>query len=233
MNEDMLLEKKTDLIIRKEPSNIDILESGLFAEYNYEIGDAPVDFVLFTNTKPIYIERKTVNDFGASIKDKRLWKQSEAMHSEASRGIFLIEGSFYSIDKWRPEFRNSIIGAQRTLVRNGHELFFTFDKEWTATFIKQELDLLKGIINKRKYTLRATAAASLSPAEQAQYIIEGFPGIGGVMSEKIRQNSDSLWSLLETINYKTDSVKFIPKKLIERIKSICMTNWRIERNDNP
>jgi|SRR3989304_9379677 len=232
MVENLGTKRETDLVIRNEPSNLAVLEGGSLKDYKYEVGDAPVDFVLFTDVKPIYVELKTVNDFAASIKDKRLWKQSEAMKNEASRGIFVIEGSFYGLDKWHPEFKNSVIGAERALLRNGHELIFTFNKEWTATFIKQELDLLNGIVEKRKYTLRATAGSNLNPSEQAQYVVEGFPGIGGVTSETIRQNTSSLWNLLETINYKPDTIKFLPRKLVERIKNICMTNWKMEKNES-
>src|SRR2546428_8020184 len=131
-----------DMIIRKEASNLDMLESlqnelkylknQYGVEIKFEVGTAPVDFVLFTDDKPIYIERKTVNDFAASIKDKRLWEQAKTMSEETSRGIFIIEGSLFGIDKWRSDFKNSIIGAERSLIKNGHELVLGYDKDWTA-----------------------------------------------------------------------------------------------------
>jgi len=225
-----------DMIIRNEASNLELVEI-LEAEFKYlknqygvdikyEIGDAPVDFVLFTDEKPIYIERKTISDFAASLRDKRLWQQAEAMTNEASRGIFLIEGSLFSIDKYHPDFKNSIIGAQRKLIKRGHELFYGFERDWTAVYIRLELEELKNITHKRRITLRATAAQSLNPAEQAQYIMEGFPGIGGAKSEVIRKNTNSLWNFLETVNYKTDTIKFLPPNLTKKIKDICMENWK-------
>ena len=199
---------KIDMVIRKEASNLEIMEvfqsqlqymkNQYGIDIKYEIGAAPVDFVLFTEDKPIYIERKTINDFAASIKDKRLWEQSAAMKEEASRGIFIIEGSMFSIDQFHPDFKNSMIGAQRKLIKDGHQLYLSYDKDWTAIYLRLELEELKGVVHKRRVTLRPAAGKDLPPDKQAQYIIEGFPGVGGAASQKIRQNSDSLLNFMET-----------------------------------
>jgi ERCC4-type nuclease len=225
-----------DMVIRREASNIEIMEvfqsqiqylkNQYGIDIKYEIGTAPVDFVLFTADKPIYIERKTISDFAASIKDKRLWEQADAMKKEASRGIFIIEGSMFSIDQFHPDFKNSLIGAQRKLIKDGHQLYLSYDKDWTAIYLRLELEELKGIVHKRRVTLRPAASPNFTLKKQAQYIVEGFPGVGGATSEKIRTNSDSLWQFLQDVNYKTDSIGYIPRKLVDKIKDVCMTSWR-------
>jgi|SRR5438552_7405372 len=219
----------SDITIRSEAS-LDFFIKGLLSNgIDVERKLIPVDMVIWTENRPIAIERKSTSDYLRSIKDGSIWEQLKAMHEFTSPDncYFLIEDYDWPFTlKHSAMNRHAIVSVGHTITNNAKivpTLSRTHSFEWVQDRLEEVLRKYK---ETKSYTLRSSAKKDLSPAEQAQYIIEGFPGVGGVASRKIRSNSDSLWNLLEMCNYKTETVTFIPRRLVENIKNVCMTNWR-------
>jgi len=219
----------TDITIRSE-SSLDFFTNALIKNgFDVERKLIPVDGIIWTEEEPIAFERKSTSDYIRSLKDGSIWEQLKAMREFTSR-----ENSYVLLEDYDWPFslkhtffnRHSIVSANHSVLKFSN-LLPTLSKTHTYEWLQDRLEeVLQKYKETKSYTLRPSAKKDLSPAEQAQYIIEGFPGVGGVASGKIRSNSDSLWGFLQTVNYKTDSVNYIPKKLVDNIKAISMVNWK-------
>ena len=81
------------------------------------------------------IERKSVNDFINSIIDKRLFEQARYMHEVYKKCIFLIEGDFEKVLRYRKIKYNHIYGALISLMEMNIQLMFTKNYEQSALFL--------------------------------------------------------------------------------------------------
>jgi ERCC4-type nuclease len=242
-----------DITIRGEAS-LDIFANGLIKNgFEVERKQIPIDIIIWTEDKPIMAERKTCSDLARSIRDASIWEQLKAMEvtDRKNRHVLLEDYNwrgFFELAKCpscsRKTYkklcpkcgnktvpivqmnRHSIVSTTSDINKFAN-LVVTLTPTHTYEWIQDQLEeVLRSYKEKKYYKLRPSAKRDFSLGEQAQYIVEGFPGVGGVASQKIRQNSDSLFNFIETINYKTDSINYIPKKLVEKIKDVCMTGWR-------
>ncbi len=130
------------------------------------------------------IERKTVSDFISSMKDGRLMKQLEELKQYESR-LLVVEGIdeqdlYIDSEENIGMHPNSIRGFLLSILLN-HKIpiIFTKNYEDTARFIsvlskKEQRDAPLNVSKK-----------VLGKKEQAQYLLEGFPGIGPKTARKL------------------------------------------------
>ena len=221
-----------DITIRSEAS-LDFFAEGFINNgFDVERKLIPVDGIIWTDAEPIAFERKSCSDFIRSIKDGSIWDQLKAMKEFTSRdnSYLLIEDYDWFFSLKHTQFnRHAIVSTAHTASKTANiipTLSKTHTYEWIQDRLEETLRQFKEI---KYYTLRPTARKSLSPAQKAEYIIEGFPGVGGAASQKIRQNSDSFIHFIETVNYKPDTITYIKKPLVDKIKEICINPWRISK----
>ena len=137
------------------------------------------------------IERKTVSDFISSMKNRRLLRQLEEIRQYESR-LLIIEGideqELYTDSKeiigMHP---NSIRGFLLSILLNYKvPIVFTKNYEDTARFIS--------VLSRKepRETPLNISKKFRSKKEQAQYILEGFPGIGPSTAKKLLEEFKSL-----------------------------------------
>lgn len=130
------------------------------------------------------IERKTVSDFVNSMKNRRLLKQLEELQQYESK-LIIVEGideqELYTDSEENIGMHpNSIRGFLLSILLNYKvPIIFTKNYEDTAKFIlvlskKEQREAPLNVVKK-----------SLDKKEQAQYILEGFPGIGPKTARKL------------------------------------------------
>ncbi len=173
------------------------------------------------------IERKTVSDFIASMKNRRLIRQLEEIQQYKDR-LLVIEGvdeqELYSDSEDNPGMHpNSIRGFILSILLNYKvPIIFTKDSKDTAKF-------LKILMNKKRHELPLNVTKkSLNTSEQSQFILEGFPGIGPKTAKKLLKEFKTIHNIIdapekklrEILGKKTDSfIKIIDNKYYARKNS--------------
>ena len=123
------------LIDNRENDLIDIFESDSnmipITKLNLDIGDILIQSEKFT----IIIERKTISDLDASIKDGRYKEQkfriNEYLKQNSARCIYIIEGN-YNAKKFRVGRKTFINTCYHTMIRDS--IFILFTKNVNETY---------------------------------------------------------------------------------------------------
>jgi DNA excision repair protein ERCC-4 len=228
-----------DIIVRAESSLKEFAKALENKGFVVQVSLAPVDFVIWTNDKPILAERKTTNDFVRSIQDGSLFEQAKVMSEISPNRFFLLED--YS---WRDFFQftfksgggrvkmspNSIVGSMDAVERKlGVPVISTLSKKGTLYWLTKVLEETKGIRKYHPSALRASASRKLSLEEQAEYIVQGFPGMGPSTSREVRKAYDSLDDFLDSLFCaKDDRLPSRVFNLLPKWKEILTVNWKIK-----
>ena len=144
--------------------------------------------------KNTVIERKTVNDFISSIKNKRLINQLEELQQYKAR-LLIIEGIdeqelYTDLEEGIGMHPNAVRGfLLSVLLKYKVPIIFTKNYEDTAKFI-----LILSKKKEKEISLNVTKK-SLDKKERKQFILEGFPGIGPKTAKKLLKK-------FKTIRYK-------------------------------
>ena len=167
--------------------------------------------------KDVAIERKTVNDFISSMKNKRLLKQLEELQQYKNK-LLIIEGideqDLYTDSKdWTGMHPNAIRGFLLSiLLKYNVPIIFTKNYKDTAKFIS----VLSRKQTKKEASLNVTKK-TLNKKEQLQFIVEGFPGIGPTTAKKLFKEFKSIKNI---INASEEELKNIIGKKSEVVKQI-------------
>lgn len=165
------------------------------------------------------IERKTVNDFISSIKNKRLINQLEELQQYKNR-LLIIEGIdeqelYTDSDERIGMHPNAIRGfLLSVLLKYKVPIIFTKNYEDTAKFI-----LILSKKKEKEMPLNITKK-NLNQKERKQFILEGFPGIGVKTAKKLLKKfktiknifNSSQEELKEVIGKKSEVFKIIDEK---------------------
>lgn len=173
-------DKKKIIIDYREKNSLVVSE---LAELGFEIEfkELKVSDYIVNN---VAIERKTVNDFISSMKNKRLVRQLEEMQQYKNK-LLIIEGideqELYTDSEERIGMHpNSVRGFLLSiLLKHKVPILFTKNYEDTAKFI-----LILSKRSSKEMSLNVTKK-TLNKKEQMQFIIEGFPGIGPKTAKKL------------------------------------------------
>lgn len=182
------------------PANLTQLRANIKHEL-LQIGDYLINGTI--------IERKTYQDFLASITDKRLFVQIKEM-KKYKESYLILEGFDFSYKSRLHQ--NAIRGAILSIAKH-IPIIYTENEEDTAKFLIQiakRQDKLP-----QEFSIRQTKTLS-SLEQQKQFILEGFPGVGPIAAKNLLQEFGSLKNIfnatqkqLEKIFDKNKLSKFI------------------------
>lgn len=134
----------------------------------------------------IAIERKTISDLKSSIINKRIFSQLSELR-QYKKPLLIIEGGRHKLYDNIVLHENAIRGFLLSVAVNSQiPVIFTENEKDTA----KHLSLLANKKQNKEFSLRAKI--SLSEKEQAQFILEGFPGIGPKTAKKLLNSFSSL-----------------------------------------
>ena len=157
------------------------------------------------------IEFKLVEDFVASIIDKRIFEQAKKLSDQYDKKILIIQGEkdIYSIRRIHP---NAIRGVIVSLVLNyGLSIIYTRSPSETAEFL---ISLAKREQEENKRTLVKHSSKPLTLKEQQEFIVSSFPGIGNTLNKPLLEEFGSLKNVVNA-----DQEDFIKVDLIGKIKA--------------
>ncbi len=167
------------------------------------------------------IERKTVSDFISSMKNRRLVRQLEELRQYESR-LIIVEGIgeqelYTDSEEIVGMHPNSIRGFLLSILLNYKvPLIFTKNYEDTAKFIS--------VLSRKKPRENPMNATKKfrSRKEQAQYILEGFPGIGPKTAKKLLKKFRTIKNI---INAAEEELKKEIGKRAENLLRIINSNY--------
>ena len=186
--------------IKNEFSDLDNIEiqNLLIGDYQYLLDDE-----IF-----IIIERKTMSDYAASIKDGRLREQKKRLVANIGNAfiLYLVEGNLTqnnSSFKYNRVDKNTIISSiMNTMIRDNINVFHTSDKEETIFFLRSLLRKLEKqgksfINNKTKYSedlmnCSRVKSSNMTPKICFQMMLNCVPSISNKISERLVTKFDTL-----------------------------------------
>lgn len=183
--------KKIKISIKKETQKskiiIDYREKNSMIPTNLKKMDLNIEFrelkVADYIINNIAIERKTIDDFLSSMKNKRLVNQLEGLQQYQDR-LLIIEG----LEHQELYDDNQKGGIHPNAIR-GFILSISLKYKTPIIFTKHQKDTAKFIYilsrKKEKENSLNVQKKSLNKKEQIQFILEGFPGIGPSTAKKL------------------------------------------------
>ena len=224
------------IIDNRENSLIKLLEENkeTFTKKNLEIGD--IQFI--ENNKLIYIiERKTINDLGASIKDGRYKEQKMRLLSNHSNNIYyIIEGN---IDECNTLNRKALLGSiinmsfrDNIKVINSNNIKDTYDiiiqirRKYNEGKFKEIESSTENYVSSIKMNKKENMSKEICNIVQLATI----PGVSQKISKIIIEKYGSLNNLIEEYK-KTDNLLLadinLGKRKIGKVLSIKIYDYLI------
>ena len=190
--------------------NLDFLqisyENLQYADIVFEVDGVPI----------LYIERKTLDDLSASVKDGRFFNQKSAMLQNIDRNMiyYLIEGQ---IDYTETDIQNKIIVScvLNTMIRDDIKVLYSKDMLQTTNIIIRIAERLykhpeKYVnVSRTHYEKIITKfrASELSKDKFFENVITQIPGVSTKSAKAIAAKFGSLRGLHDALNGKTEHEK--------------------------
>lgn len=188
------------------------------------------DFLLIAppGKRSILVERKTIDDFANSIRDGRIWEQSnllkEAANLDGHVPLLIIEGELAKLVKFRSWRIQSILRILDTLILEiGLPVLFTPDTESTIAWIAAKARSLGRTDEKRVVRMRVEKKP-MSLNERILYVAEGI--VGPQLARRLLERFKTLRAIANASVVDLMSVEGIGEKRAQDIYAIFNTPWR-------
>ena len=200
---------------------------------NLEIGD----YIFKIDDKPfLIIERKTVNDYAASILDHRSREQKKRLiaNKDMANILYLVEGDLTKDNqsfKYNKIDKHTIISSIiNTMYRDKLQVFHTSNLMETIFFItsiynKLRKQGLKFLESKSTYendlinTVKSSKKKNVTPEITFQMMLNCVPGISNKVSKRLCEKFKSIDNIIQKIKDIDEK-----KEKIEFIKNIKMSD---------
>ena len=224
------------IIDNRENSLIKLLEENkeVFIKKNLEIGD--IQFI--ENDKLIYIvERKTINDLGASIKDGRYKEQKMRLLSNHSNNIYyIIEGNIDDCNTLNRKallgsiinmsFRDNIKVISSNNIKDTYDIILQIRRKYDEGKFKKIENSTDNYVSSIKMNKKENMSKELCNIVQLATI----PGVSQKISKIILEKYGSISNLIEEYK-KTDNLLLadisLGKRKIGKVLSIKIYDYLI------
>ena len=224
------------IIDNRENSLIKLLEDNdeVFIKKNLEIGD--IQFI--ENDKLIYIvERKTINDLGASIKDGRYKEQKMRLLSNHSNNIYyIIEGNIDDCNTLNRKallgsiinmsFRDNIKVISSNNIKDTYDIILQIRRKYDEGKFKEIENSTDNYVSSIKMNKKENMSKELCNIVQLATI----PGVSQKISKIILEKYGSMSNLIEEYK-KTDNLLLadisLGKRKIGKVLSIKIYDYLI------
>ncbi|KFC72572.1 MULTISPECIES: ERCC4 domain-containing protein [Massilia] len=168
------------------------------------------------------VERKAAVDFVASIQDRRLFEQLAKMKAEYGRATFIIEGDVYGTrSQMKPE---AICGAisYLTAIEDARVLTTRNAADSATLMATLARHLQEGI----SYDVPLRANKPKDLRVQAQFVVEGFVGVGPGAAKSLLNHFGTIDALVQADVAQLRKVPGIGEKTAKQIRTILETDYR-------
>ncbi len=174
------------------------------------VGDYEIDGLFL-------IERKTLPDLLASIKDGRIFDQACRLAATQQRAIFILEGTSAAIQ--RSQFRREAI--QGVLIKIsvflGIPLLRSKDAEETAKLIFYTYNQSKKLSGMNLYSRHFPHKRPTTKFKTQLHILQGIPGIGPERAKALLEHFESVQAIFSASSEEISAVSGINKKTADAI----------------
>ncbi|HLH45270.1 MAG TPA: ERCC4 domain-containing protein [bacterium] len=174
----------------------------------------------------ICVERKTVDDFTASVVDGRLFDQALKMRRTYRKPILIVEGENIYSSRLNPE---SIRGALISLaVDYGIPILWSRSANETAHLIAR-----MAAREQREAGSRPIIRDSRKPVNDEQikeFIVASLPGVDAVRARSLLRHFGSVLRVFTATMEELESVEGIGRKTAEKIRRILEEEYRQEQS---
>lgn len=176
------------------------------------------DYVLGNN---LVVERKSAVDFVASIMDRRLFGQVELMMATYERLIFIVEGDVFSTRS--AITHDALRGALSYLVAiKGAAFMPSKNTEDTAALLTT---MARHVTHGLGYEVALRAGKPKDLNTQAQYLVEGFPGVGPAGAKALLKHFGSVQKILEADVATLRNAPGVGPKTAKLIRAVIEANY--------
>lgn len=170
----------------------------------------------------IGIERKTVDDFLASLLEGKLFVQMKNLRATYSRPLLLIEGE--GLLTKRNISQNAIFGSMTAIIVDfGIPIITTHSAQETADFLRAmaQREQKEG---DRVVAIRGEKTAR-TIAEQQQFLVEGLPNVSAVLAQRLLQQFGSIRSIANATEEELCKIPGIGKTIAADILKILNAEY--------
>ncbi len=183
--------------------------------------------------RPLLIERKTVMDLAASIRDNRLWEQVRLLREAAERDgadvLIIVEGWLGVLEKYRGWRIQSVLRAIDTVILEYRvPVLNTPSKKATAAWLAAKAKSLGAVGEKRVFRMRVEKKP-MSIYDRILYVAEGLAG--PVLARRLLKRYGTLRRLANATVRELMEIEGIGEKRAMEIYRILNTRWRVGEED--
>lgn len=170
------------------------------------------------------VERKAASDFVLSIQDRRLFEQVAKMKGEFGRATFIIEGDIHATRSTMAP--DAIRGALSYLVAiEGASILPSKNAADTAALLAvMARHLQEGL----GYQVALRGGKPKDLRTQAQFIVEGFPGIGPGSAKTLLGHFGSIGAICAADATMLRGAPGVGEKTAKQIRNIIEVDYRTE-----
>lgn len=164
------------------------------------------DIAIFGKDKAYVIERKTINDFGNSVADGRLFEQIKVLVESADMDelkytpCLLIIGYMHELWKRRGFNDKQIAGIENAIQFKWNvPIIKAHNNRYAALRIVSMARDIQFEREAKEHSMRHIKRKNLTPEEEALYVLQGFPGIQAIRAKTILDFYGTLDKALEAM----------------------------------
>ena len=189
----------------------------------------PLDIGDYVLSKDVCVERKTVEDFLASMLDGRLFSQMINLRENYEKPLILVEGNMEELYTLRNIHKNSIIGALTSIALDYNvPILNTKNASETA----QHLFVIakrEQIAKDREVAIRI-GRKGLTINEQQRYVVEGLPLVGPNLARNLLEKFGSIKGIVDADEKELQEVEGLGKGKARKIKKLLEAKFKDERD---
>lgn len=180
------------------------------------------DYIL---SQDVVVERKTIEDFLTSIIDGRLFNQLIDLRTNYQKPLLILEGNINDIFTLRNIHKNAIMGALTSIALDYQvPIINTKNSSETAEYIfviaKREQ------IAKEKEVRLRMGRKGITPSEQQQFIVEGFPLVGPLLAKNLLKEFGSIKNIINASEIDLQKVENLGKKKALSLRKIFEAKFK-------
>ncbi len=173
----------------------------------------------------VAVERKTMEDFAASLIDGRLFSQAISLKNAYAMPMILIEGE--TIYTWRDVRTESIMGALASLM-----IGYGIPILWARNPVETALLLISIARREQKQEGREPRVrAEPKPAtlkEMQEYVVASLPSVDAVRGRKLLEKFGSVEKVFTASGEELQEVEGIGEKISESIRKVLSAKYAKE-----
>lgn len=183
------------------------------------------------------IERKNVQDFYGTWMGDRLADQLRTLKMYEGAGYkpaVMIVGNPWAVVKFRKINPAALMNMINSIsVSWGIHVLWCLNESLISATLAYVAGKAKG--ERNEMPMRRAAGRELEPYQQAIHVLQGFPGMGVVTTEKVRGETETLFEFTEKVgtNPALGAGVGLTLKQQQRIYEVLHADWSKKENDKP